>query len=168
MQVMSLPLVLLLAVAVNGKEVTMFPLNPFNPFNPMYFGQRNGLRRVDIGGIYELRTNAQQVTEASVDFGINPNSYNALPCESIVLLKIHQGVPTASAALPVTVVVPSGSTTVNGTTSTTSGTAKTPVVDHNGTAVTGAGLANVTEALAYINKKSGIIRLLGFQQPTGG
>ena len=86
----------------------------------MYFGQRNGLRRVDIGGIYELRTNAQQVTEASVDFGINPNCYNALPCESVVLLKIHQGVPTASAALPVTVVVPSGSTTVNGTTSTTS------------------------------------------------
>lgn len=146
----------------------MFPLYPFNPFNPMCFGQRNGLRRVDIGGIYELRTNAQQVTEASVDFGINPNCYNALPCESIVLLKIHQGVPTASADLPVKVVVPSGSTTVNGTTSTTSGTTKTPVVDHNGTAVTGAGLANVTEALAYINKKSGTIRLLGFQQPTGG
>lgn len=137
----------------------------------MYLGQRTNLRRVDIGGIYELRTNAQQVTEASVDFGINPNCYNALPCESVVLLKVHQGVPTASANLPVTVVVPnSGSTTVTGTTGTTSasGTTKTPVVDHNGTAVTGAGLANVTEALAYINKKSGIIRLLGFQQPTTG
>lgn len=166
MQEMSLRLAPLLVVVVNGKEVTMFPLNPFSP---MYFGQRNALRRVDIGGIYELRTNAQQVTEASVDFGINPNCYNALPCESIVLLKIHQGVPTASAALPVTVVVPSGSTTVTGNTNNTAtGTAKTPVVDHNGTAVTGAGLANTTEALAYINKKSGIIRLLGFQQSTGG
>ena len=62
----------------------MFPLYPFNPFIPI--GQRNQIRRIDVGGIYELKTNAQQVTEA----------------------------------------------------------------------------------LAYINKKSGIIRLLGFQQPTGG
>ncbi|CUP19205.1 Uncharacterised protein [Segatella copri] len=43
-----------------------------------------------------------------------------------------------------------------------------PVVDHVGKAVTGANVSETTEALAYINKKSGIIRLLGFQQPTGG
>lgn len=103
----------------------MFPLNPFNPFFPI--GQRNQIRRIDIGGIYELKTNAQQVTEASVDYGINPCYYNALPCECIVLLKIHQGVAAASATLPVTVVTPSGSTTINGTagsTGTTSGTKK--------------------------------------------
>lgn len=153
------------------RRYAMFPLNPFNPFyalNPFLFGRANNLRRVDIGGIYELRTNAQQVTEASVDYGISPACYNALPCESIVLLKIHQAVPTASAALPVTVVVPSNSTTtVSGSTSTSgSGTTKTPLVDHSGTAVTGTSLSTTTEALAYINKKSGIIRLLGFQQPT--
>jgi hypothetical protein len=45
---------------------------------------------------------------------------------------------------------------------------KSSVVDHTGSAVTGAGLSSPTEALAYINKKSGTIRLLGFQQPTGG
>ena len=148
----------------------MFPLYPFNPFFPI--GQRNQIRRIDIGGIYELKTNAQQVTEASVDYGINPCYYNALPCECIVLLKIHQGVAAASATLPVTVVIPnSGSTTINGTagsTGTTSGTQKVPIVDHGGTAVTGAIVSDTTEALAYINKKSGIIRLLGFQQPTGG
>lgn len=148
----------------------MFPLNPFNPFFPI--GQRNQIRRIDIGGIYELKTNAQQVTEASVDYGINPCYYNALPCECIVLLKIHQGVAAASATLPVTVVTPnSGSTTINGTagsTGTTSGTQKVPIVDHGGTAVKGASVSDTTEALAYINKKSGIIRLLGFQQPTGG
>ena len=143
-----------------GKEVTMFPLYPFNPI-----GQRNQIKRIDVGGIYELKTNAQQVTDASVDYGINP-------CECIVLLKIHQGVAAGSATLPVTVVTPnSGSTTVNGTANTsgtTSGTTKVPVVDHAGNAVTGAGVSETTEALAYINKKSGIIRLLGFQQPTGG
>lgn len=148
----------------------MFPLNPFNPFFPI--GKRNQIRRIDIGGIYELKTNAQQVTEASVDYGINPCYYNALPCECIVLLKIHQGVAAASATLPVTVVTPnSGSTTINGTagsTGTTSGTQKVPIVDHGGIAVTGASVSDTTEALAYINKKSGIIRLLGFQQPTGG
>ena len=113
----------------------------------------------------------EQVTDASVDYGINPSCYNALPCECIVLLKIHQGVATASATLPVTIVTPnSGTTTVNGTSNsgTASGTKKIPVVDHNGTAVTGASVAGTTEALAYINKKSGVFRLLGFQQPTGG
>lgn len=148
----------------------MFPLYPFNPFNPIC--QRNQIKRIDVGGIYELKTNAQQVTEASVDYGINPNYYKALPCECIVLLKIHQGVAASSATLPVTIVTPnSGSTTVNGTTNTSgtaSGTTKVPVVDHTGTAVTGASVSGTTEALAYINKKSGIIRLLGFQQPTGG
>lgn len=153
-----------------GKEVTMFPLYPFNPF--ITIGQRNQIKRIDVGGIYELKTNAQQVTDASVDYGINPCYYNALPCECIVLLKIHQGVAAASAALPVTIVTPnSGSTTVNGTANTSgtaSGTTKVPVVDHAGNAVTGASVSETTEALAYINKKSGIIRLLGFQQPTGG
>lgn len=148
----------------------MFPLNPFNPFIPI--GQRNQIKRIDVGGIYELKTNAQQVTDASVDYGINPCYYNALPCECIVLLKIHQGVAAASATLPVTVVIPnSGSTTINGTagsTGTISGTKKVPIVDHGGTVVTGASVSDTTEALAYINKKSGIIRLLGFQQPTGG
>ena len=142
----------------------MFPLYPFNPF--ISIGKRNQIKRIDVGGIYELKTNAQQVTDASVDYGINPCYYNALPCECIVLLKIHQGVAAASATLPVTIVTPnSGSTTVNGT---TSGTTKVPVVDHVGKAVTGANVSETTEALAYINKKSGIIRLLGLQQPTGG
>lgn len=137
------------------------------PFNLL--STRANLRRVDIGGIYELRTNAIQITDASADFGINPCQYNALPCESIVLLKIHAGVPTASAALPITIVTPnSGGSTVSGTSGNTTGTTKTPVVDHNGTAVTGSSVAQTTEALAYINKRSGSIRLLGFQKPAAG
>ena len=128
----------------------MFPLYPFNPFIPI--GQRNQIKLIDVGGIYELKTNAQQVTDASVDYGINPCYYNALPCECIVLLKIHQGVAAASATLPVTIVTPnSGSTTVNGTANTsgtTSGTTKVPVVDHVGKAVTGANVSETTEQVA--------------------
>lgn len=110
----------------------MFPFNPLFPFYPI--GTRNAIKRVDIGGIYELKTNAQQVTDASVDYGINPSCYNALPCECIVLLKIHQGVATASATLPVTIVTPnSGTTTVNGTSS--SGTASGNVTGKDSTRV---------------------------------
>lgn len=138
---------------------------PFPFFSP---SRTNNLRRVDVGGIYELKTNAIQITDESADFGINPCQYNALPCESIVLLKIHAGVPAASSSLPVKIVAPIvGSSTVNGTGSSTTGTTKVPVVDHSGTPITGASASGTTEALAYINKKSGIIRLLGFQQPTG-
>lgn len=142
----------------------MFPLYPFNPFIPI--GQRNQIKRIDVGGIYELKTNAQQVTDASVDYGINPCYYNALPCECIVLLKIHQGVAAASATLPVTIVTPnSGSTTVNGTANTSgtaSGTTKVPVVDHAGNTVTGASVSETTEALAYINRRAVLSDCLGF------
>ena len=62
----------------------------------MYFGQRNGLRRVDIGGIYELRTNAQQVTEASVDFGnegvVVSDSREAMCAEIDAMLRHSKGV----------------------------------------------------------------------------
>lgn len=151
-------------------------MEPF--FNNLVFGmpfpffpptRKTNLRRVDIGGIYELKTNAIRITDESADFGINPSQYNALPCESIVLLKIHAGVPAASSDLPIKIVAPSvSSSTVGETSGSTTGTTKVPVVDHSGTPVTGTSASGTTEALAYINKKSGIIRLLGFQQPTGG
>ena len=35
-----------------------------------------GIRRIDVNGIYELSTNAVQLTDASVDYGINPYCYN--------------------------------------------------------------------------------------------
>ena len=48
----------------------MFPLNyPFSPLFPMV-RRRNPIKRVDIGGIYELKTNALQVTNESVDRGL--------------------------------------------------------------------------------------------------
>lgn len=119
------------------------------------------IRRIDIGGIYELCTNAVQLTDTSVDYGINPCLYNALPCEGIVLLKVHADVPEGGEALPVTVVIPNnGNTTL--TTTTTTGTSKVPVVDSNGNSVTGSDVTGTTERLAYINKATGVIRFLEF------
>ena len=129
------------------------------------FGGNPNLQRIDIGGIYVLSTNAVQLTDETVDYGINPCCYNALPCESIVLLKVHADVPAGGEALPVTIVLPTaGRTTLDSTTpaGTASGTTKTPVVDSQGTQIVGEDIEGTTERLAYINKRTGIIRFLEF------
>ena len=78
-----------------------------NPFSPYWWMPllpimpQPAIRRVDIGGIYELSTNAVQLTDVSVDYGINPVCYNALPCESIVLLKVHADAPAGGESLPI-------------------------------------------------------------------
>lgn len=153
---------------------------PFSPFSPYWwapqgfgfgiggfgnFGNRPALNRLDVGGIYELSTNAVELTDESVDYGINPCCYALLPCESIVLLKVHADVPAGGEALPVNIVLPnSGRTTLNATTATgaATGTTKTPVVDSQGTQVVGEDIEGTTERLAYINKRTGIIRFLEF------
>lgn len=138
--------------------------NPFYPFPFLVPDTRRAIRRVDVNGIYELRTNSVQVTEASADYGICPTQYNALPCESIVLLKIHAAVPESGASLPVTIATPSRTTTLaTATASGNTSSTKTPVVDGNDSPVTGSSITGATEALAYINKRTGKIRLLGFQ-----
>ena len=157
--------------------MTGFPFSPFTPywwapqgfgfggFGFNGFGNRPTLNRLDVGGIYELSTNAVELTDASVDYGINPCCYALLPCESIVLLKVHADVPAGGEALPVNIVLPnSGRTTLDSTTpaGTASGTTRTPVVDSQGTQVVGEDIAGTTERLVYINKKTGVIRFLEF------
>lgn len=141
----------------------------YNPLNPYWwlptpaFRPHSPIRRVDVGGIFELSTNAVQITESSVDYGINPVCYNALPCESIVLLKVHADAPAGGEGLPVTVVTPnSGSSTVTNSSGSSAGTTKVPVVDSNNNPVTGSDVSGTTERLAYINKRTGIIRFLEF------
>lgn len=155
------------------------PINPYcwNPFGGFGWGgfatgnagfgigNNVNLQRIDIGGIYVLSTNAVQLTDETVDYGINPCCYNALPCESIVLLKVHADVPAGGEALPVTIVLPTaGRTTLDATTAagTASGTTKTPVVDSQGTQIVGEDIESTTERLVYINKRTGIIRFLEF------
>ncbi len=79
----------------------MFPLYPFNPFIPI--GQRNKIRRIDVGGIYELKTNAQQVnfeklpsTAQIVNFGnegvVVSDSRKAMCAEIDAMLRHSKGV----------------------------------------------------------------------------
>lgn len=135
-----------------------------NPF--MMNLSARGIRRVDVNGIYELSTNAVQLTDASVDYGINPCCYNALPCESIILLKIHADAPIGGEELPVTVVTPNQGQSTVGTSGSTSGTTKVPVVDSKGNTVTGTDVVGNTERLAYLNKRTGTIRFLEFTAST--
>lgn len=152
----------------------MFPglMNPYwwtpgqihGPFVNDAFSNNPELPRIDIGGIYVLSTNAVALSETSVDYGINPCLYNLLPWESIVLLKVHADAPAGGEALPVTIVVPnSGRTTLTTTTTgTTSGSTNIPVVDSQDAPVTGTNITGSTERLAYINKRTGVIRFLEF------
>lgn len=125
-----------------------------------------GIRRVDVNGIYELSTNAVQLTDASVDYGINPHCYNELPCESIILLKVHADVPAGGEALPVYVITPNLGQTTLATAGVTTGTSKVPVVDSNNNPVTGTDVTGTTERLAYLNKRTGVIRFLEFTAST--
>lgn len=147
----------------------MFPniMNPYwwtpaGQFGGHISNERSRLPRIDIGGIYVLSTNAVQLSDESVDYGINPCLYNELPCESVVLLKIHADVPTGGDALPVTIVIPNSGRTTLTTTTTSAGTTNVPVVDSQDNPVTGANVTGTTERLAYINKVTGVIRFLEF------
>ena len=130
---------------------------PFLRVIPMAY-----LPRLDSGGIYLLSTNAVQLSDESVDYGINPVCYNALPCESIVLLKVHADVPSGGESLPVTVVIPNSGQSTVASSGSTAGTTKIPVVDSNGNNVTGNDVTGTTERLAYINKRTSVIRFLEF------
>lgn len=143
--------------------------NPMNPYwwlpSPV-FRPTGNIRRVDVGGIFELTTNAVQLTDVSVDYGINPFCYNALPCESIVLLKIHADGPAGGETLPVDIAVPNGGQSTITSGGSNSGTSKVPVVDSNNNPVTGSDITGSTERLAYINKRTGVIRFLEFTAGT--
>lgn len=138
--------------------------NPFNPFSPFPFFPlpvQSAVRRIDIGGIYELAvTDATLTTDATptLDLGVNQCQYNALPCESIVLLKVYTTLPAGSDGAPVNVNSGSGTTSTSGTTAVR----KVALVDSQSTQVTGTDLTANTERLAYINKRTGVFRLLEY------
>lgn len=138
-------------------------INTIDPYwwtvRPTGFPQSR-IPRIDIGGIYKLTTNAVALSETTVDYGINPCLYKQLPCESLVVLTIHADVPAGGEALPVTIAVPTGTSTLQS--ASTTGTSKVNVVDSQGNNVTGSNIVGNTERLVYINKRSGIIRFMEF------
>lgn len=174
-------------------------MNPYNnfgpygipmmgfPFPPFPGRRRTRIPVLDQHGIYEVCTTGMaEVTGAeydTVDYGINPDVWRALPCECVIIWKVRHPVSQNGASLPVNIIVPtSGKTTVsnssnNGSSmSTTSTGTKIPVVDNKSTQVEGHDvtvpignstggdtqqLGNTTEHWVYINKSAGVFRMMG-------
>lgn len=140
----------------------MLSINPYWWMAQPVVNNNNVLPRIDVGGIFKLSTNAVTLSEDTVDYGINPCMYRALPCESLVLLTIHADVPTGGESLPVTIAVPNNGTSTVSESGSTTGTTKVNVVDSQGTNVTGSNVTGSTQRFVYINKNTGVIRLLEF------
>lgn len=124
--------------------------------------------RIDIGGIFVLSTTGK-ISEAgeTLDYGINPCQWMALPNEGVMIWKVRHLATADEESLPATVVVPSpGASTVTSS-NTTAGNSKVPVVDNKGTQVIGSDVTDATngftEHWVYFNKNAGIFRLLGVQ-----
>ena len=145
-------------------------MNPYSPYwwmsnIAMLNRAAGGRRRIKDTGTFIISTNAVNVTETSVDFGLDPCVYNSLPCECMVLFKFHTAVPAAAAALPVTVAIPNRNRTTlvtTGTTPTSTTSTTVPVTDKDNNPVVGGDLDVVTEKLAYINKRTGVIKFTEF------
>lgn len=128
---------------------------PFINFN-------QGIQRLDTGGIYVLNTNSVQTNDKSIDYGVNPELYNQLPCECLILLQVHEAVPTSCSNLPVTLAIPfrgNATTTVG---SDTSGNNTINIVDSQGNNVLGCDVESNTQRFAYLNKRTGTMRFLEF------
>ena len=145
-------------------------MNPYSPYwwmpnIAMLNRAAGGRRRIKDTGTFIISTNAVNVTETSVDFGLDPCVYNSLPCECMVLFKFHTAVSAAAAALPVTVAIPNRNRTTlvtTGTTPTSTTSTTVPVTDKDNNPVVGGDLDVVTEKLAYINKRTGVIKFTEF------
>lgn len=151
---------------------------PFGPFRP--FARRTNIPTLDVRGIPEVCTTGMVETQESasgedtVDYGINPRIWRALPNQTIILWKVRHPVSQNGASLPVNVVIPtsSSSTTVTSPNSN-AGTTKVKVVDNKGTQTegrdvtvpTGSGSEEqqsyTTEHIVYVDKCAGIFRLMG-------
>lgn len=128
------------------------------------FPKRSRLKQLCI---FELPTTNVALSETSVDFGIDRCLYNELPCECYLSMLFSQAVPDGGAALPVTVVVPTSTTSTNTGTTTSNGESSTPVVDHNTNPVVGSDLTTTREVFVYLNKRQGIIRFVNFVTGSG-
>lgn len=161
----------------------MYPfINPFiNPFGTpfMPFARRTNIPRLDGRGIPEVCTTGMIETqesssgEDSVDYGINPRIWKALPNQTLILWKVRHPVSQNGASLPVNVVVPNGLASTVTSPNAVAGTTKIKVVDNKGTQIegrdatvpTGSGSEEqqsyTTEHIVYVDKCAGIFRLLG-------
>lgn len=148
---------------------------PFPPFPPR---RRTRIPLLDRQGIYELCTTGIEENVAgsySVDYGVDPCIWKALPCECVVVWKVRHPISATGIALPVNVVVPKGSSsTVGGPANSSSvNGSKVPVVDNKSQQVAGGDVTTpigqgtsiqrgyTTEHWVYVNKATDTFRLMG-------
>ena len=152
----------------------------YNPFNPLgiptpHLGPGPVVRRrrrtplLDRQGIYELCTtgiaeNTTGAADATVDYGVNPCVWNALPCECVAVWKVRHTVSTAGAALPATIVADFAAfnrklAIVDNKSTQVAGGDITPA--SGSTPIAGRQQSYTTEHWVYINKSAGVFRLMG-------
>lgn len=136
--------------------------------------------KIDLNGIPVIETTGYVETAediSTVDYGINPCIWRALPTRGVVVWKVRHPVTATGATLPVNVVIPTstGNSTVTSDNSSL-GTRKIPVIDNKSTQVLGHDVtvpsgtvapspqvqaSYTTEHWVYIDKCCGIFRLMG-------
>lgn len=153
-------------------------MDPFRADFRVIIPQNVLVPRIDIGGIYLIQTTDKTSNpgeeNATVDYGVNPCLWHALPNEGVLVWKVRHPVIAGEEALPVTIVLPASTRSTVTSTGSIAGTSKIPVVDNKGTQVQGSDvtntssggssvLGNYTEHWVYFNKSAGIFRLMGVQ-----
>lgn len=153
-------------------------MDPFRADFTVIIPQGNIVPRIDVGGIYLISTTGKTsntgAENATVDYGINPCQWRALPNEGVLVWKVRHPIESGEEALPVALAVPVSSGSTVSSSGSVTGTTKVPVVDNKGTQVQGSDVSNTssggssvlgyfTEHWVYFNKSAGIFRLMGVQ-----
>lgn len=127
---------------------------PFYPFFPWWgYRQPVAVRRPVQLRTFKLQASLMSNDSTTVnDLAIDPVLFRQLPNECLLLFDVPVTLPASRLPLPVNVVV-TGS--VN--------TRTLPVVDSEGTNITGADIPNPTQLNVYLNKSANIFRVLDFQ-----
>lgn len=155
--------------------INRYGFPPFNPFSPFPFFppvRRRPYTLIDTRGVPVISTTGKLETAATttIDYGINPCQWKALPNQCVILWKVQHPSTTTAASYGVNVIIPSGTP---GSTlpspDTPAGTTRKVVIDNKSNPVVGSDVNNPdipTEHWVYIDKCAGIFKLLGVQTAT--
>lgn len=149
--------------------INRYGFSPFSPFPFFPPVRRRPYTLIDTSGVPIISTTGKLETAATttIDYGINPCQWRALPNQCVILWKVRHPSTAAAAGYGVNVIIPirlSGTTMTSPETPT--GTTRVPIVDNKSTPVIGSDVNNPdvsTEHWVYIDKCAGIFKLLGVQ-----
>lgn len=143
------------------------PLNPFSSFPFFPPARRRPYALIDTHGVPIIGTTGKLETASTttIDYGINPCQWRALPNQCVILWKVAHPSTYNAASYGVNIVVPAHSpNTTLPSPETPNGTIRFVVVDNKSNPVTGSDINDPdipTEHWVYIDKCAGIFKLLG-------